>query len=274
MSTHQHETSSPDSRRAQIIELIELEGEQHVERLAARFGVSGMTIRRDLQELADEGRVVRTYGGATVAPRVSFEFRFLERADQQRTQKQAIGQVAAELVKPGESVLLDSGTTTLEVARRLRRLKDVTVLTNSLPIASELFGADNVLTFLIGGQLRADRQGFIGALTDQVLDTLRTDWAFLGADSVDAEGNAYVGSVDVGRLMARMAQCASRVYAVVDHTKIGHTKLMRFANLREWSGLITDAGIDPAMRRSLEGAGVQVLVGAGPAPPDGERGED
>lgn len=252
-------TLSPDTRRTRIVDLLEREGERSVEQLSERFGVSGMTIRRDLQDLADAGKVLRTHGGAAPAARISFEFRFLERGQQHAAQKEQIAEVAAGLVSPGEAVLLDSGTTTLAIARRLKMIGGVTVITTSLPIASELFGVEGIETILLGGQLRKDSPDLVGALTDHSLDLLRADVAFIGADAVDGQGRIYNASAEVGRMLGRMAKAATRVYAVADHSKVGRHELMRFANVTEWYGLITDRDLDRQLKRGLEKAGVRII---------------
>ncbi|MEX2671643.1 MAG: DeoR/GlpR family DNA-binding transcription regulator [Phycisphaeraceae bacterium] len=259
-------TWSRGARRSRILELLESSGEQSVEQLADTFSVSGMTIRRDLQDLASAGRVIRTHGGAAPAARISFEFRFLERAQQHAAEKEAIAEVAVSLVQPGQSVILDSGTTTLAIARRLKTLGRLTVITSSLPIASELFQAEGIDTILLGGQLRHDAPDLIGPLALQNLETLRAHVAFIGADAVDMQGRLYNASSELGGMLARMAQASGRAYCVADHTKIGKQELMRFADLRDWAGLITDNGLSTERRRSLVAAGVEIMQ------PDEQKG--
>lgn len=250
---------SPDARRRGILELLKREGEAPVDELAERFGVSGMTIRRDLQDLAEEGRVLRTHGGAAPTPRISFEFRFLENAQQNAEAKREIASVAAALVEPGHTVILDSSTTTLAIAQRLKALERLTVVTTSLPIASELFGLDHIETVLLGGTLRKDSPDLFGAITDRNLDVLRGDVAFLGADAVDTHGGLYNAVPELGRLLGRMADAATRVYAVADHSKFDRHEFMRFADAADWAGLITDANLDAAIAKRLKKTGVNVL---------------
>jgi len=246
-------------RQETILAELDARGECAVEELAARFGVTRMTIRRDLQALADAGRVIRTHGGAAPTARVSFEFRFLEHAGQQRQAKEAIAITAGELVESGQSVLLDSGTTTLAVARRLRGKAGLTVITTSLPIASELYGHEGVNLLLLGGLLRHDSPDLTGAMTEGNLDSLHADVAFLGADGIDAEGNVYNRTTALARLLARMADAADRVYVVADSSKLGRKALMRFGNLNQWDGLITDSGADESLLTELAGSGVHVI---------------
>ena len=255
--------TSPESRRTRVLEVLSRAGELSVDDLAAEFGVSGMTIRRDLQELADDGRVIRTRGGAAPTGRVSFDFRFLDRVQQQAKAKDQIAEVAASLVQPGQSVLLDSSTTTLAIARRLVMIPGIKVITTSLPVASELFGREGIDVVILGGQLRDNSPDLTGALTEACLDLIRADVAFIGADAIDERGNIYNGSPEIGRMLKRMAESATTVYAVADHTKLRRHELMRFANVSAWAGLITDPAASTEALAELRSAGVNVL---------GERG--
>lgn len=251
---------SLDTRRAQILDLLERDGEQSIDGLAERFDVSGMTIRRDLQELAGDGKVIRTHGGAAPSQRISFEFRFLERARQQAKEKEQIADIATKLISPGDSVLLDSSTTTLAIARRLPAIGELTVVTTSLPIASELFGRAGIDVILLGGALRNDSPDLCGALTESNLDVIRADIAFIGVDAIDYEGHLYNRSPEVGRMLQQMARSADRVCAVADHTKIGRHELMRFADIRDWFALITDSGLDRVILKRLRKDKVKVFT--------------
>ena len=178
-------------RQKAIGELIARRGECSIEELGEHFGVSGMTIRRDLQALADQGKVIRTHGGAAMAERISFEFDFLNRVRNHQLAKEAIAAAAAAQVKDGESVMLDSGTTTLEVAKRLRERQGLTIITSSLPIAARLQFARQIEVLLLGGRLRASSPDLAGAITESNLETLRADVAFLGAHAIDRQGRVF-----------------------------------------------------------------------------------
>lgn len=247
------------TRRSRISELLNQRGECSVEHLARRVGVSTMTIRRDLQALAAAGRVIRTHGGATPAERIAFEFQFLERSRKNRRAKWAIAAAAAELVDDGQSVLLDSGTTTLALAERLKTKKSLTVITTSLPIASALQFCERIEVLLLGGFVRRDSPDLTGALTEANVERLRADVAFIGADGVDRRGNIYNASLPVGRLLGKMASSANRVYVVADSSKIGASALMRFGSIAKWDGLITDAGVERATAAALRRAGVNLI---------------
>jgi len=236
------------------------QGEAQVAELSSLLGVSDMTIRRDLDTLALSGKVIRTHGGAALSGRVVFDFQFLERTREQETAKRQIAETAAGLVQDGQSVLLDSGTTTLAVAHALKSKKRLTVITTSLPIASELQGCEHIDLILLGGALRREAPDLIGPLTESNLEQLKADIAFIGADAVDGNGQAYNHSMAVARMLARMATSARQVYVVADSTKIGQTALARFGNLKNWNGLITDRGLAPIQTASLKRAGSTVIL--------------
>jgi len=234
-------------------------GECSVEELAGVLGVSGMTIRRDLQTLAEAGKVIRTHGGAAMAERISFEFDFLKRVKEHEAAKAVIGAAAAALVEDGQSVLLDSGTTTLALLRHLKGKKGLTVITTSLPIASQLQYGQEIAVLLLGGYLRAGSPDLAGALTEANLETLHADVAFIGADGIDARGAVYNQSPEVARMLTKMAEAAGRVYVVADHSKLGRTALWRFGHLKDWAGLVTDAGADRSFLASLQKSGIHII---------------
>ena len=250
---------SQEMRQQRICDHIAHRGECSIEELVERFGVSGMTVRRDLQALADQGKVIRTHGGAALAERVSFEFEFLKQRRENLSAKQAIAAVAAAEVRDGESIMLDSGTTTLELSRLLCGKKGLTVITNSLPIAAQLQYAERIEVLLLGGCLRAASPDLVGAITETNLENIRADAVFLGADGIDRQGGVYQESPEVARLLTKMAASAGRVYVVADGSKLGKTALWRFGRLRDWAALVTDAGADRSMLAALKKAGVRVL---------------
>jgi DeoR/GlpR family transcriptional regulator of sugar metabolism len=250
---------SQEIRQKQVCELIARRGECSIEELVEQFGVSGMTIRRDLQALAEQGKVMRTHGGAAMAERVSFEFEFRKQLQRNQAAKRAIAATAAAQVKDGETVMLDSGTTTLELAKLLSERQGLTIITNSLPIAAQLQYARQIEVLLLGGYLRASSPDLVGAITEANLETLRADAAFLGADGVDRHGGVYQEIPEVARMLTRMAASAGRVYVVADGSKLGKSALWRFGRLQDWAGLITEPTADRSLLASLRKAGVRVL---------------
>lgn len=247
-------------RHRQIQQLLRERGECSVEFLAATLNVSDMTIRRDLNQMAAEDRAVRTHGGAAPVEQVSFEFAFLREAGQNREQKTLIGRRAAALIEDGQSVMLDSGTTTLALARELVHRRRLVVITTSLPIAATLQRSAGAEVILLGGIVRRDAPDLAGPLTESNLDAFHADLAFVGADAIGLDGELYNGSLTVGQMLGKMSTRAGGVYVIADSSKIGRTALSRFGNARDYQALITDSGISDADRSALEAAGVRVIV--------------
>lgn len=247
------------TRQSRVREMIARRGECSIGDLVKRFGVSGMTIRRDLQALADQGKVIRTHGGAATAERISFEFEFLKRLRENQAAKEAIAAAAAAKVEDGQSVMLDSGTTTLSLAKQLCGKRGLTVITTSLPIAAQLQYDQHIEVLLLGGYLRASAPDLAGALTEANLETLRADVAFVGAGGIDRCGAVYNESPEVARMLSKMAASAGRVFVVADSSKLGKTALFRFGRIKDWAGLITDSGANRSLLASLRRTGACVM---------------
>ena len=165
-------------QRMQAIREALLRGKEvAVDVLARQFKVSGMTIRRDLEQLESQGDIVRTYGGAALAQRLTFEFSFRDQAHSHNARKQAIAQQAAALVHNGKVVMLDTGTTTLQIAQALVGKQDVTLITTSLAIVSEVQFAPGMKVVLLGGFLRRGSPDMHGPLTEQNVEQFKADIA-------------------------------------------------------------------------------------------------
>lgn len=253
-------STNPTTRQNRIRELVARLGECSVDQLAQTLGVSAMTVRRDLQCLADDGRVIRTHGGATLGDRASFEFAFLERINRNREAKAMIAAAAVEVARGCRSVMLDGSTTTLAIARRLRGSSGLTVVTTSLPAAAELQHEPGVAVLLTGGYIRPASPDLTGSLAEGNLALLRADIAFVGADAIDHRGNVFTDPPDNSAVVLKMAESVERMYVVADHSKLGRTALRRFAHLGAWAGLITDPGADRSLLGALRDAGVHVMV--------------
>lgn len=249
-------------RRTRIRSLVARCGECSVDELARELGVSGMTVRRDLQSLAEDGRVIRTHGGATLGERATFEFAFLERINRNREAKEAIARAAAELAHGCRTMMLDGSTTTLAIARQLRGTTGLTVVTTSLPVAAELQHEPGIDVLLPGGYVRPASPDLTGSLTEANLGVLHAEFAFLGADAIDGEGRVFTNPPDNSSVLLAMAKSAEKVYIVADNTKLGKTTLRCFGQLGQWAELITDDRSDREYVERLRERGVRVIVAA------------
>lgn len=248
-------------RREKIQKMLLQHEKVSIPKLAKAFNVSEMTIRRDLAELERDGHVQRTYGGAISTEKMVFEFDHRQRHQSYLNEKQAIARAAVKMVQPGQRLLLDTGTTVLELALLLRGMDNVTVITPSLAIASTLQFAERIQTILLGGIIRPGSANLYGGLTAQNLELFHADLAFVGADGIDLEGNIYNSDIELAQLDRKMLRQAGKVYILADSSKIGQVSLIRNGSLREVAGLITDGGIAPEHQEALRALGVQVIAG-------------
>lgn len=237
-----------NSRRQAILEQLRGGREIAVEQLARQYGVSPITIRRDLDALALEGPITRTHGGAMLSRAGVVEFSFLQRTQEQVDRKRAIARYIAGIVQPGTTVVLDTGTTTLEVARALAGTANLRVLTSSLAIAAALHAQEHLELVLLGGCVRHTSPDLSGPLTEENLRQFRPDMAILGADALDREG-AYTCDLGVAGISRAMIACARESWLVVDSTKFARQAFVRFATWDRIGHLVTDEGVSKKDRK-------------------------
>jgi len=231
-------------QRLEQIRSVLLKGnEVSVEELAARFGVSCMTVRRDLEVLESNGEVIRTHGGAALARRLTFEFAFRQKQNKSPQKKNMIAKCTIKHIEDGQVIMLDTGTTTLEIARQLLHKRKVTIITTSLAIISQLQFAPGLDTVLLGGFLRAGSPDMHGPLTEQNIEQFSADIAFIGADAIDDDGNTYTDDLRVVTIDRKMASNAKKVIVVADSTKFSRSAMCKVLKNTEYDSVITDLGV-------------------------------
>lgn len=230
--------------------------------LSKQFGVSAVTARGDVDSLCERNLLMRSHGGVIRSDRVVVDSPLEVKATRHHEEKVAIGKYAATLVEPGQTVLLDSGTTTLEVARALLQIspRGITVVTNSLAIASELTPASEINVIMIGGLLRHISQSFVGPQAQKMLSELHVDRFFLGVDGLDPESGTFTPDVLEAELNATMIRVARQTTVVADSSKIGRRSLTLIASTERIDQLVTDSSISSKDRAALESRGVKVLI--------------
>jgi DeoR/GlpR family transcriptional regulator of sugar metabolism len=245
-------------RQATIVELLRQCQSVSVHELAARFAVSEMTIRRDLRALESRKLLIRTHGGGVT----SSDQRFLESSlanDTPSAAKVAIGRMAAGLVQPGQSLMVDAGTTSLEVARHLPHDINLAVATPSLCAALELFQTPINVTIL-GGTLRKDFPALYGPLAERVLELLHVDMLFIGCDGAHSEEGFYINNVQHASLVQGMMRTADRVVLVTESSKFASAAFIRYAAVEAIHLLVTDRRLAEVDRMALAASGVTVLI--------------
>ena len=247
-------------RQETILELLRENSQITVSELAGDFNISEVTIRRDINSLAKTGKILRTYGGAVSNEKVAYEFSFREKLNKNIKDKEKIGNLAASLVKEGETVLMDTGTTTLQVARSLCLKKKITVITNSLPIVSVLGGNPEIKVILLGGELQLEGSYLFGPTTEKELQNIYVDKCFIGTDGIDLKKGFFTTDFKLAHLAGLMMNAAKEVIIIADHTKFNRKSFVFFGKLRKVEFVVTDKGIDKKILRRLEKRKLKVLV--------------
>lgn len=249
-----------EERRRAIVDLINREGRVLVRSLAKRFSTSQVTVRQDLEFLNNRGLLHRIHGGALpVRSAAILDPSLREKEKLHRKEKERISTAAACLVREGQSVVLDSGSTTTAIARRLRDLRELTIITNAVNIAAELAGsaAEVILT---GGSLRENSFSLVGPLAEDTLRRLSADVLFLGVDGFDVHFGLTTPNLLEAKVNRVMMEIARRVVAVCDSSKFGSRSLSLIAPPSSIHEVITDRGISKQDLKSLEEAGIQVML--------------
>ena len=252
-------------RQEHIARIVEEHGRARVTELAVRFGVSTVTIRKDLLALEGEGRVVRTHGGAIAADRSRAELAFDVRDRLQPDEKRRIGAAGAALVQDGESIVMDASTTALSVARHLKGRggwTNLTVLTNGLRLAGELAGHPGIAVLMLGGRVRWEALSVVGQLGDGLFDRINVQKAFVGAAGFTVDSGLADATDEEAQIKRSMVAAAREVIALVDHTKWERVAFATFCRTDAITTVLTDDEAPPAMVRALLDRGVDVrLVG-------------
>jgi len=252
-------TPTPERQR-QILSLLSKQGRLSVAEIVEQFSVSEATARRDLESLASEGKVQRVHGGAIAVEQAPPELPILEREGEQTDEKIRIGRVTAELIADNDSVFLGSGTTVLEVAKNLRDRKNLTVITNSLPVLNALAGLKEIAVISLGGQLRDSELSFIGHITEQALAEIRVDKVVMGTRGISLEHgltNDYLQETLTDRAILKIGR---EVIIVADHTKVNRVSTALLAPLDAVHTFVTNEQADKKFIQSLEKQNIKSIL--------------
>ncbi|PMQ01102.1 MAG: DeoR family transcriptional regulator [Dictyoglomus sp. NZ13-RE01] len=249
-----------EERRTRILELIEKERGVKVSELVKLFNVTGATIRRDLEALEKEGLLKRTHGGAVLPQSFSFEPLYATKKRQNLKEKMAIGAKAAELINDGETVFIETGSTTLQIAKNIKNRHDLTVITNSIDVARELLNARGVEVILTGGNLRKETIALVGPLAERVLREFRVDKAFLGISGIvpgKGMSTASIVEAEIKRLIIEMAR---EVIGVADYSKFGKECFAFVAPTKVLHKIVVDDKVPHKFINELKEEGIEVLI--------------
>jgi DeoR family transcriptional regulator of aga operon len=249
-----------EERRRRICELLKEEGRVTVDSLAARFGTSQVTIRADLSMLETAGALTRTHGGALSVPEADQPLNVKQL--QHHAEKVRIAEAAAGLIRDGETIILDSGSTTAEIARRIRTLalQSVNVITNALNIAALLIDVPSVRLIVPGGILRRESNSLSGPMAEAALGTLQANRLYLGADGVDPQIGVMTPHLAEAELNAKMIAISREVVVVADASKFTRRNISLIARVEQVNMLITDRAAPADAVEQLRQRGVEVRL--------------
>jgi DeoR family fructose operon transcriptional repressor len=254
-----------EERKRKIAEYVHEKGRASVQELAGHYQVSDSTVRRDLKDLEEQGLLLRTHGGAVVVQQEddNREPSFVEKEDRFQQQKLEIAKAALTFVRDGDTIMLDSGTTTYHLAKLLKSFQKLTVVTNSVMVAQELANEKTIELLLTGGTLRPETLAMVGPFAESTLASVRFDKLFLATNGFDEQNGLTTPNMLEAATKKRMIASAQNVILLADQSKFGKVSFARFGGAEDITTLITDSGAPKDKVRAFEDAGISVVL-AGP----------
>jgi len=249
-----------EERRKQIIKLLENKKRASVNELSQNFDVSRATIRRDLSELEKDGFLRRTHGGAILSGSSKLEPTFKEKEDKLAIEKKSIGKKAAEIIKDGDTVFIDAGTTTSHIIDFLAEKKNLTIVTHALHIINKINENDlDCELVVIGGNFKWSTEAMIGPMAEDSLKKLRVDKCFIGSNGFNLESAATTPDLNEAKLKEIALKIAGENFLIFDQSKWEEIYFYRFAELNQIDFIITDF-IQENKKKSLEQEKIEVIL--------------
>jgi DeoR/GlpR family transcriptional regulator of sugar metabolism len=248
-------------RLDQIIDILQSKGVVEVSMLCRIFGVTEMTIRRDLDELAKKKLIIRTHGGGVLPEEnILIEKPYEIRLQKNIDEKDAIAKKALKYIKDGQKIILDSGSTIFSLAKLLGNVNKIMVITNANNIAAELNMRTNISVISVGGELRKNSYSCAGVFAEEMLKKIKADLGFVAVNGIDENGEIYCGSIVEVGVKRAMIKSAARKFILVDSSKIGKSDFVSFGNLRAIDYLITDSKAPSDLIKEYEKTGVKIIL--------------
>lgn len=248
-------------RREKILKLISEKGKVYVHELSLLFKVSEVTIRNDLDQLEKKNHLIRARGGAMkIEGQVSLDFKLSDKHKLHYSEKAGIGKKAASLISDSETIILDSGTTTAEIAKNLACIKNLTVVTNALNIVNSLAQLSDINLIMPGGYLRKNSLSLVGPLAEKNFKQLYVDKAFIGVDGFDLEIGAFTPNLEEASLNQIMINVAKEVILVADSSKLNRKSLSLICPVSSINTIVTDKGITEEDHKKLSDRGLKVII--------------
>jgi len=240
------------ARRSEMLEILNKQDNISVSDLSRMFGVSEVSIRNDLSHLELKGLLIRTRGGAIKKQPVNFDLSLNQRLKKFFKEKQKIGRKAVEYIREGDTIVMDSGSTTLKIAKNLDKFKQIKLITNSLPIAEVVADFEGVEVIIPGGVMRPEMRSLVGPMAERNLQMYYCDIAFLAVDGIDCDYGISTPVVLEATFCKTMIDIAKKVIVVSDSSKFQRRSFVKIASMDEIDMVITDNAIPDNQRKKLE----------------------
>lgn len=247
------------TRRHSVLNAVNERGYASISELAKIINVSESTVRRDLEDLAEGGFIQKIHGGAMRQKSTTFERLHSEKLKIMTDEKSRIADYAVTLVHEGQSIFLDTGSTTLVLAQKLSTMKNLTVITDNLDIAYSVKFDDSTSVILTGGLCKRDFNVVLGPLTEEAIKNFKVDIAFVASDSIEMDGVYNVNFLEVG-VKKQLINCGRKTILVSDHTKFGSPALAFICPLSDIDLIITDEGLKPEYQIALKKQNVEYVM--------------
>jgi DeoR/GlpR family transcriptional regulator of sugar metabolism len=247
-------------RQNQIVQLLSRNQRISVAEICAAFDISEATARRDLEALESSKKIRRVHGGAIPLAYISPEVPLLVRREEQAEMKRRIGQAASELICDGDTIVLGSGSTVLEVAQHLKEHRNLTVITNSLPVLNLMVEKPNISLVSIGGMLLPTELCFIGHVAELALEEVRADKAIIGVHSINLEQGLTGDYLPEAKTDRALLQAARETIIVADHTKFGRISAALLVPVDKVQTIVTDSETPKDFISGLQERGIHVIV--------------
>lgn len=249
-----------EERKQTILKLLKERKRITVPELVDMFNTSGTTIRRYLNDLEKNGKLIRTHGGAICMEEATFEESIELKREHRITEKKLIAREARKLINDGDVIMLGGGSTIVELAKLLHDLKSLIVITNSIPTAAELYTDKKIEVQICGGTIRDTTGVVVGPFSEKFVDELFAQKTFVGADSLSHEYGLTTPNYFEAQIERQLIKHAKTVYVLADHSKMDKVTLAKQTTVKELDYVITDKKTDPDFIRKLESAGVSVIL--------------
>jgi DeoR family transcriptional regulator of aga operon len=249
-----------EERRTQILQIVRSQGRVRVNGLARRFNTSAVTIRSDLNELHQRGLVLRSHGGAVLPDTILRESPVHERLNTHADEKRRIGAAAAMLINNGETIILDSGTTTLEIARQIKKKQGLQIITNGVNIAAELLDARDAQVFIVGGTVRGESASISGHFTEEMFEQFSADKLFLSGAGCDLDFGVSGANLEETMVNRAMIRIAREIILVADASKFSKRSMSRIAPFSQIDTVISNTSLDEDIQAKLRGQGCNLIL--------------